>query len=116
MDLAQDDHTCLPSLDDNDALSVMRSSCTFKDGHYCMRLPWKKGCPSLPNNYNMTLSRLTSLGRWLRRDQDALVKYRNKISKMIQLGHAVRFRHEIRKTAKEGLGTSHSTVLEETLK
>ena len=37
----------------------------------------------------MALSRLTSLGRRLRRDQDALVKYRNKINEMIQLGHAV---------------------------
>ena len=89
VDLAQDDDTCLPSLDDKDALSVMQSSCTFKGGHYCMGLPWKKGCPSLPNNYNMALSRLTSLGRRLRRDQDALVKYRNKINEMIQLGHAV---------------------------
>ena len=44
---------------------------------------------SLPSNYNMALSRLTSLGRRLRRDQDAIVKYRNKINEMIQLGHAV---------------------------
>ena len=38
-DLAQDDGACLPSLDDNESLSVMQSSCTFKGGHYCMSLP-----------------------------------------------------------------------------
>ena len=37
----------------------------------------------------MALSRLTSLGRRLKRIQDAFVKYKNKINELIQLGHAV---------------------------
>ena len=53
-----------------------------------MRLPWKEGCSNLPNNYELALARLKGLGRRLLRDSQIHTKYRDKINKMIRLGHA----------------------------
>ena len=88
VDLSHDPDELLPSEDDKTATDLMQSSCTWKDGHYSMRLPWRKGCPNLPDNYPVALSRLKSLGRRLLRDPETHVKYRAKIDDMIQLGHA----------------------------
>ena len=88
-DRSCDPEVLLPSLDDVRAENVMKDSCKFVDGHYQMRVPWKEGCPNLPNNRTMALSRLRSLGRRLVRDNELFVKYRDKIRELISLGHAV---------------------------
>ena len=88
-DRSCDPEVLLPSLDDVKAENVMKDSCKFVDGHYQMRVPWKEGCPNLPNNRTMALSRLRSLGRRLVRDNELFVKYRDKIRELISLGHAV---------------------------
>ena len=67
----------------------METSCKLVNGHYSMRLPWREGFPRLPNNYNVALSRLRSLGRRLVREQETLTLYQEKINEMIRSGHAV---------------------------
>ena len=88
IDLTQDCDGCLPSLDDEKALDQMETSCRWEDGHFTIRLPWRDGCPNLPNNYPVALSRLKSLGRRLLREPEIQTKYQNKVNEMIQLGHA----------------------------
>ena len=87
-DLFGESDELFPSLDDEKASKIMESSCELREGHYSMRLPWKDGCPKLPDNYNMALSRLKSLGRRLSQEPDTLSLYQNKINEMLQLGHA----------------------------
>ena len=89
-DLFTDSDERLPSQDDERSIDVMKSSCELRDGHYSMRLPWRDGCPKLPNNYNMALSRLKSLGRRLKREPNNLTLYQDKVNEMVQLGHAKR--------------------------
>ena len=89
-DLFTDSDERLPSQDDERAIDVMKSSCELRDGHYSMRLPWRDGCPKLPNNYKMALSRLKSLGRRLKREPNNLTLYQDKVNEMVQLGHAKR--------------------------
>ena len=89
-ELFTDSDACLPSIDDEKALCSMQNSCKLVNGHYSMRLPWKDGCPRLPNNYHLALSRLKGLGRRLKREPETLALYREKVNDMIQLGHAFR--------------------------
>ena len=46
------------------------------------------GCPNLPDNHNVALSRLTSLGRRLTKDPVTHAKYKNKINEMLALDDA----------------------------
>ena len=61
-DLAQDDDTCLPSLDDKDALSVMQSSCTFKGGHYCITASMKERMPQSSQQLQHSIVPFDELG------------------------------------------------------
>ena len=88
VDLSLDTGELLPSQDDEKATRSMQSSCVWRDGRYCMRFPWKEGCPNLPNNYELALARLKSLDRRLMRDSEIHTKYQDKINEMIRLGHA----------------------------
>lgn len=85
----EDPEGLCPSLDDELAETTMKDSCEYVNGHYQIQIPWKEGCPCLPNNYEMALSRLNSLGRRLVKDNELFLKYRDKIRELISLGHAV---------------------------
>ena len=87
-DSSCDSDVLLPSLDDKRAQILIKESCVLENGHYRMRLPWKEGCPDLPDNHSVTLSRLTSLGCRLTKDPVTHAKYKNKINEMLALGHA----------------------------
>lgn len=47
----------------------------FVDGRYEVQLPWKKSHPMLPDNYQLCLKRLRSLGRQLKLDPVILQEY-----------------------------------------
>ena len=79
----------LPSLDDERAEESMKGSCTYVNGHYQIGIPWKQGCPELPNNYEMALARLKGLGKRLLVNPELHSKYKAKIDDMISQGHAV---------------------------
>ena len=100
-DLFGESDQLLPSLDDEKASKIMESSCELREGHYCMRLLWKDGCPKLPNNYNMAFSRLKVLGHRLSQEPDTLSLYQDKINEMLRLGHAREVNPEIESVSDE---------------
>ena len=89
VDLYTGSEVCLSSADDERALKLIENSCKLQDGHYSISLPWRDGCPILPNNYSVALSRLRGLGRRLVKDPETLSHYKEKIDGMIRSGHAL---------------------------
>ena len=89
VDRACDPDVLLPSRDDERAELDMKNSCTFDGGHFKIGIPWKEGCPNLPNNYRVAESRLKSLGRRLLADSELLAKYTGNIREMISQGYAI---------------------------
>ena len=89
VDRSCDPGKILPSLDDERAEESMKGSCTYVNGHYQIGIPWKQGCPELPNNYEMALARLKGLGKRLLVNPELHSKYKAKIDDMISQGHAV---------------------------
>ena len=71
----------------------MKASCTYENGHYQIGISWRDGCPDLPNNYSMTLSRLKCFGKRLLADPRLLAKYKEKVEDLILQGHAVEVLH-----------------------
>ena len=49
------------SEEDKKALRKMKSSIQLKGGHYEISLPWREGCPALPDNRSMVENRLHHL-------------------------------------------------------
>ena len=60
----------------------------LNNGHYQIGIPWKQGCPELPNNYEMVLARLKSLRKRLLVNPELHSKYKAKIDDMISQEHA----------------------------
>ena len=71
----------------------MKALCTYENGHYQIGIPWRDGCPDLPNNSSMTLSRLKCFGKRLLADPRLLAKYKEKVEDLILQGHAVEVLH-----------------------
>ena len=63
------------SKEDKLALSIMKKSICFKEGHYQIDLPWKDDVPCLPNNLATAEHRLKLLRRRLLRNPDLHSKY-----------------------------------------
>eukprot|EP00794_Sanderia_malayensis_P013533 gene13533-14941_t len=76
------------SQEDKRALDNMKSSIQLKDGHYEISLPWKVGCPDLPNNRSMAEYRLQHLKGRLQRDPALLDKYKAFIDNLLEKGYA----------------------------
>ncbi|CAG2211552.1 unnamed protein product [Mytilus edulis] len=70
------------SNDEQKALSKVEQSLEFKDGHYEVKVPWKDDTPSLPNNYNMALSRLANTEKRLNKDPSIANVYTQTIKKI----------------------------------
>ncbi|CAC5373897.1 unnamed protein product [Mytilus coruscus] len=75
------------SSDEQKALSKVEQSLEFKDGHYEVKVPWKDDTPSLPNNYNMALSRLENTEKRLKKDPSIAKVYTQTIEKYIEKGY-----------------------------
>ncbi|XP_063441925.1 uncharacterized protein LOC134722246 [Mytilus trossulus] len=75
------------SSDEKKALSKVEQSLEFKDGHYEVKVPWKDDTPSLPNNYNMALSRLANTEKRLNKDPSIAKVYTQTIEKYIEKGY-----------------------------
>ncbi|CAC5373862.1 unnamed protein product [Mytilus coruscus] len=73
--------------DERKALSIVEQSLEFKDGHYEVKVPWKDDTPSLPNNYNMALSRLENTEKRLNKDPSIAKVYTQTIEKYIEKGY-----------------------------
>ena len=79
------------SVEDQQALAIMDGSAHQEsDGHWCLRLPWRKDPPDLTNNRSMAESRLYSIKRRLNSDSKLKKEYTAKVESYIQKGHAVK--------------------------
>ena len=88
VDRACDPDILQPSLNDECAEMIMRRTCVYDNGHYRIGILWKEECLNLPNNYQMAMSRLNSLGRLLMANSEIRSKNTEKIRDMIAQGHA----------------------------
>ncbi|KAK4467352.1 hypothetical protein MN116_000285 [Schistosoma mekongi] len=77
------------SVEDKKALSIVESSTSLVDGHFQVGLPWKRGRPELPNNYEMAGRRLKCLRRRFARDCHLLEKYRLVMNRHLSKGYIV---------------------------
>ena len=60
---------------EDDIYERFADNVSFKNGQYGVKLPWKEPHPPLPDNYQLSLKRLTGLLRWLQRDPQILSEY-----------------------------------------
>nr|XP_039272241.1 uncharacterized protein LOC120346540 [Styela clava] len=86
----------IPSMSKEDkyALQLMEDSVEIVDGHYQLPLPWKPGCPDLPDNRSVAMKRLKYIERKLKSDPVLKKKYCDTMEKYISLGFAKRIPNE----------------------
>ena len=95
------------SLEDQQALSIMKETVKNVGNHYEIALPWRDGKPALPNNRKMAERRLVSLQSRLKRDSGLREKYKNVIEEYIEKSYAARVpdkENQCVKEDKESLG------------
>jgi hypothetical protein len=63
-----------------------KSSVTFEDGRYSVSLPLKEQHELLPDNYDLSLARLNTLVKRLRKDQPILQEYNGIIEEQLHQG------------------------------
>ncbi|XP_078384177.1 uncharacterized protein LOC144666660 [Oculina patagonica] len=80
--------TVSPSVEDKLALNKMEESLQRVGEHFQVALPWRQGCPELPNNRPVAEQRLQLLKKRLLKDEDLLLKYRTTMQEYIMKGHA----------------------------
>ena len=78
------------SQEDKKALQKMKSSIQLKGGHYEIGLPWREGCPALPDNRSMVENRLHHLKKRLEKEPILLEKYTAFMEDLLQKGFARR--------------------------
>ena len=76
------------SKEDKRALSIMKESICFKEGHYQIDLPWKDDVPCLPNNRAMAQHRFKLLRRRLLKNPDLRSKYSAFMDSLFENRHA----------------------------
>ena len=72
--------------DDDKALKQFNKSLCFKDGRYQIQWPWKCEDPNLPENFDIAVSRIKSLGRRFQRNRDLLRRYDDVIQNQVRQG------------------------------
>lgn len=91
------------SREDLKFLDIMDKSVKLQNGHYCVKLPWKHGQPSLPNNISMVKQRLLGLKRRFQRDEQFHKEYTKFFSDMIERGYAEKVpQHHVNKGDMNG--------------
>ena len=80
--------TVSPSVEDKIALNKMEESLQRVGEHFQVALPWRQGCPELPNNRPVAEQRLQLLKKRLLKDEDLLLKYSTTMHEYIMKGHA----------------------------
>ena len=75
-----------PSIEDNHALDLAKSSMTITDGKFCVGIPWKQNPINLPSNREIALRRLNGLAKRFQKDQKLFTAYSNEMKKFIDSG------------------------------
>jgi len=78
------------SVEDKEALAIMKQSVKLEDGHYQIALPWKQYPPFLPYNRFMAECRLQTLKNGLLLDSELLENYKATMEQYLSKGHARR--------------------------
>ena len=78
------------SQEDKKALPKMKSSIQLKGGHYEIALPWREGCPAIPDNRSMVENRLQHLKKRLAKEPILLETYTAFVEDLLQKGFARR--------------------------
>jgi hypothetical protein len=76
------------SVEDKQALKVMNESIQFKEGHYHVKLPWRREDEELENNYSLAKYRLQSLSKRLSKEPNLLKVYNENIENWVKLDQA----------------------------
>ena len=84
------DANAFMSQEDTRALENMKASIQLVNGHYEISLPWKDGCPTLPNNRPMAEQPLLQLKKRLSKDPILLQKYADFMDDLLTKGYARR--------------------------
>ena len=77
---AASDTDLSPSVEDIQALNQMDSFVRKVDGHYELPLPWRTGCPSLPNNRQVAEKRLNCLRKRFNEEPDLFQQYKDRMN------------------------------------
>ena len=88
-DLDADPDLLLPFLDDERATEVMEKTCFLVEGYQQIGLPFKPGCPDLPDREAMARSRLMGLKRQFLRNPEVFAQKKTKVDEMVEQKHAV---------------------------
>ena len=72
-----------PSIEDESAYKNYVDTVKYQEGQYFVRLPWKRNCPNLPNNYRMALGQVHSLRDNLSKVPGRLDEYHNVIKEQL---------------------------------
>ena len=95
------------SQEDKKALQKMKSSIQLKGGHYEIGLPWREGCPALPDNHSMVENRLHHLKKRLEKEPVLLEKYTAFMEDLLQKGFARRVPQHMNNVATTWLLPHH---------
>ena len=91
------------SKDEKQAMSILQTSTVLKNQRYEVPLLWKEDHPKLPNNKELALQRLYSLGKKLQKSPELEEKYSNAIKEYIDKGYAIKL------SEREAIKTSNIT-------
>ncbi len=76
------------SREDMRFMEIAERSATLRDGHYSLKLPFKKENVSLPNNFSVVKQRLLSLKRRFLHNEQFYEEYTTCLNGMISKGYA----------------------------
>ncbi|GAA6227198.1 uncharacterized protein LOC115787620, partial [Lates japonicus] len=77
-------------------LEIVSHSAKLQDGHYSLKMPFRKEHPTLPNNRSMAKQRLLGLKRRFQRDERFHQEYANFFTDVISNGYAEKVpRHQL---------------------
>ena len=76
------------SLEDKQALKIMKATLEMDNGHYKMGLPWAQEDVSLPDNRVLAKTRLDYLKKKFKKDDSFQAMYTNQINEYLARGYA----------------------------
>lgn len=76
------------SMEDKRFMKIAEDSAKIVDGHYSLRLPFRKDDVSLPDNHHVAEQRLSSLKRKFKRNETFHEEYTTFLSDVIDKGYA----------------------------
>ncbi len=96
------DDTLQMSVNDKRVIDLWDSTLQFRDGHYCLPIPFKSDVPTMPDNMCVAEARLESLARKLTKNKDLHEKYATGMQDLLDKGYAERVVQDERESKTDG--------------